>query len=78
MQLSLSRNIECLESKLVKEKKGRGHFSTVSLPTSLMEEVEKVVAGFKYWSTKTDFIREAVLEKLKEYRKELEAKKRSE
>ena len=61
---------------MVKAGKGRGHFSTISLPTSLVEEVEKIVEGFEYWPTKTDFIREAVLEKLEKYRKELDAEKR--
>jgi len=49
---------------LAKEKKGRGQFSTVSLPTSLVEEVQKIVDELRYWPSKTDFIREATLEKI--------------
>lgn len=52
---------------MVTEKKGRGEFRTVSLPSHLVEEVEKIVAEFRYWPTKTDFVREAVVEKLKSY-----------
>jgi len=56
---------------LVKEKKGRGTFRTVSLPAQLVEAVERVVRDFEYWPTKTDFIREAVLEKLEKYSRNL-------
>jgi len=59
---------------LPKAKKGRGRFSTISLPTPLVELVEKVVDNLKYWPTKTDFIREAVLEKLMRYESKLEVK----
>jgi len=51
----------------VREKKGRSEFRTVSLPASLVEEVEKLVDVLRYWPTKTDFVREAVLEKLERY-----------
>lgn len=52
---------------MAKEKRGRGEFRTVSLPSKLVEAVEKVVSEFKYWPTKTDFVREAVMEKLEKY-----------
>lgn len=48
-------------------KKRRG-FSTISLPTPLIKEVEKIVKEFKYWPRKTDFIREAVVQKIEKYR----------
>ena len=51
--------------------KGRGEFRTISLPSPLVDEVEKVVENLRYWPTKTDFVREAVLEKLEKYRNEL-------
>ena len=44
----------------------------MSLPSSLVDEVEKVVGNLGYWPTKTDFVREAVLEKLERYRREAE------
>jgi hypothetical protein len=50
-----------------KKVRSRGEFSTISLPTPLVEIVEKVVSELKYWPTKTDFVREAVLEKLEKY-----------
>ena len=61
---------------MAKLKKEKSKFSTISLPTPLVEEVERIVSKFKYWPTKTDFVREAVLERLEKYRKELEAKER--
>lgn len=51
--------------------RGRGVFSTISLPTSLVEEVERIVEEFGYWPRKTDFVREAVVQKMERY-KELE------
>jgi len=43
-----------------------------------VEEVEKVVDDLKYWTTKTDFIREAVNAKLIGYKMKFEAKERDE
>jgi metal-responsive CopG/Arc/MetJ family transcriptional regulator len=56
--------------------KNRGPFSSISFPTPLVKEIEKVVEEFGYWPTKTAFIREACLEKLERYRKLVEARKR--
>lgn len=60
---------------MVKEKKGRREFRTISLPATLVEEVERVAEELKYWPTKTDFVREAVLEKLEKYKRVVEARK---
>jgi len=60
------------------EKKARGPFSSISFPTPLIKEIEKVVEELGYWPTKTAFIREAVMEKLERYKKELEARRREE
>jgi len=49
-------------------------YSSISIPTSLLEEIEKLVKELKYWPTKTAFIREACLEKLERYHKEPEAR----
>lgn len=57
------------------KKKARGPFSSISFPTPLIKEVEKVVEELGYWPTKTAFIREAVMEKLEKHRKELEARR---
>lgn len=53
---------------------GRRPYLSISLPASLVEEVERVVEGLGYWPNKTAFIREAVMEKLERYRRELEAR----
>jgi Arc/MetJ-type ribon-helix-helix transcriptional regulator len=55
-------------------RRGRRYLS-VSLPASLLEEVERVVGELGYWPNKTAFIREAVMEKLERYRRELEARR---
>jgi len=61
-----------------KTKKGRGQFSTISLPTPLVKEVEKVVGELGYWPAKTDFVREAVVEKLDRCKREMKARSRDE
>jgi metal-responsive CopG/Arc/MetJ family transcriptional regulator len=58
------------------EGKARGPFSSISFPTALIKEVERVVKELGYWPTKTAFIREAVMEKLERHRKELKARRR--
>ena len=61
-----------------KKAKGRSLFSTISLPTPLVEEVEKVVEEFGYWPRKTDFIRDAVIQKLETCKKKLEERRQPE
>jgi Arc/MetJ-type ribon-helix-helix transcriptional regulator len=51
-------------------------FATVSLPTPLIEEIERLIVELRYWPTKTDFIREAVVEKLERFRKKPEEKRK--
>jgi len=55
------------------KKKGRGKFRTISLPAPVVDEVEKVLGKLQYWPTKTDFVREAVLEKLEKYKRNLKS-----
>jgi Arc/MetJ-type ribon-helix-helix transcriptional regulator len=59
---------------LTKDKKGRGEFRTISLPASLVEQIGIFIEEFKYWPTKTDFVREAVIDKLEKYREKLRAR----
>ena len=59
---------------MVRAEKKRGPFSSISFPTPLIKEIERVVKEFGYWPTKTAFIREACLEKLERYRKELKVR----
>lgn len=51
-------------------------YKSISLPARLMEEIAKIVKQLGYWPTKTDFIREACLQKLEKHRRELEARRR--
>ena len=51
-------------------KRKRKAFSSVSLPTPLVERVQEVVGKVGYWPTKAAFMREACLEKLDRYKKE--------
>jgi len=53
-------------------------FATISLPVRLVEEIERIVETFGYWPTKTSFVREAVVEKLERFKKELEGRKERE
>jgi Arc/MetJ-type ribon-helix-helix transcriptional regulator len=62
---------------LTTPKKGRrGPFISVSFPTPLVRDVEKIVREIGYWPNKTAFIREAIMEKLEKHGKELEARRR--
>jgi metal-responsive CopG/Arc/MetJ family transcriptional regulator len=53
----------------LKLSKKKSIFSTISLPKPLLLAVEKVIEEHGYWPTKTDFVRDAVLEKLEKYMK---------
>jgi len=64
--------------KAREKRKARGPFSSISFPTPLIKEVEKVVEELGFWPTKTAFIREAVMEKLEKHRKKLENRRREE
>jgi len=54
-----------------RRRRKQARFATISLPVRLIEEIEHIVDTVGYWPTKTDFVREAVVEKLEEFRKEL-------
>ena len=45
-------------------------FSSISLPTPLIEKIESLVKNVGYWPNKTAFIREACMEKLEKYGKQ--------
>jgi metal-responsive CopG/Arc/MetJ family transcriptional regulator len=62
-----------LEMSSVKEEKEQRVFTSISLPASLVREVEKVVEKLGYWPNKTAFMHEAVMKKVEAYKKELEA-----
>jgi Arc/MetJ-type ribon-helix-helix transcriptional regulator len=65
-------------SRREKRGKGRQPYSSISIPTRLLKEIEKLVKELGYWPTKTAFIREACLEKMEKHRKELGARRRAE
>ena len=54
-----------------KEKRAKRAFSTITLPTLLVEEVERIADEFGHWPRKTDFVRDAVMQKLERYKHEL-------
>jgi len=61
----------------VRRKRREGtRFATVSLPTPVIEEIERLIVELRYWPTKTDFIRQAVVEKPERFRKKPEEKRK--
>jgi len=66
---------------MIRREKGgkrRQSYSSISIPTPLLDVIEKLVKELGYWPTKTAFIREACLEKLEKHRRELEARRLAE
>lgn len=53
------------------KRKRRLRYSSISIPTSIVGEIEKLVKELGYWPTKTAFIREACLEKMEKHRNAL-------
>jgi hypothetical protein len=58
--------------RMPRRKRGGSEFQTISARSSLAEEVEKLVETLSYWPTTTDFVGEAIVEKLERHRKEAE------
>ncbi len=46
----------------------RAGYTVIKFPMMLMEEVEAVMDAVGYWPNITDFIREAIIHKLEEYK----------
>ena len=65
-------------AKAKEKKTKRLPYSSISIPTRTLVEVEKLVREMGYWPTMTAFIREACLEKLEKHRKDLEARRLAE
>jgi len=59
----------------LRKRRKEARFATISLPVRLVEEIEHIVETVGYWPTKTDFVREAVIEKLERFKKEQEEQK---
>jgi len=63
---------------MARKKKNRIPYTSISLPSPLVEHIEKLVRDeLGYWPTKTAFIREACLEKLEKHGVKLEVANRS-
>jgi len=56
---------------------GRMKQSTVSLPLSLIEQIDLLIEKLGYWPSRSAFVREACLAKIKEHRGELIREERS-
>jgi Arc/MetJ-type ribon-helix-helix transcriptional regulator len=50
---------------------GRMKQSTVSLPLSLIKQIDFLIEKLGYWPSRSAFVREACLAKIKEYKQEL-------
>jgi len=50
---------------------GRMKQSTVSLPLNIIREIDILIERLGYWPSRSAFVREACIEKIKEYREEL-------
>ncbi len=46
-------------------------YRTVSIPTGITDDVEKLIEELRYWPSISSFVREATLEKLKVERRNL-------
>ena len=40
-------------------------FGSVSLPTGILEAIDSLIADLRYWPSRSAFVREACLEKIK-------------
>jgi len=50
---------------------GRTRQSTVSLPLSIIKEIDLLIERLGYWPSRSAFVREACLSKIKEYKQNL-------
>lgn len=59
------------------KKRGRGVYISVSFPTPLLMEVDRVVAELGYWPNRATFVREAIMQKLNKHKKEIQERRRN-
>lgn len=52
------------EKRGKQERKVRVEFSAVSVPTPILEEIDKLIEELGYWPSRSSFVREACLEKI--------------
>lgn len=79
MKLNFKGNCRILASKFTGERrrKRRVEFSAVSIPKSILVEIDELIEGLGYWPSRSAFVREACLEKIERERKRLEELKKS-
>jgi Arc/MetJ-type ribon-helix-helix transcriptional regulator len=46
-------------------------FGSVSLPTGILEAIDALIADLRYWPSRSSFVREACLEKIRQERDRL-------
>jgi len=49
----------------------RNKYRTVSIPTGITDEIERLIEQLRYWPSISSFVREATLEKIKVERRYL-------
>ena len=63
------RRVEAGLKRPLEKEKGKNQYTVIKFPVRLIENVEAVMDVIGYWPNITDFIREAVIQKLEEYKK---------
>lgn len=59
------------EKRGKQERKVRVEFGAVSVPTPILEEIDKLIEELGYWPSRSSFVREACLEKIEAERERL-------
>ena len=52
-------------------KRKNKRYSSISLPTGIIEDIDNLIEELKYWPSRGAFVREACLEKIREERRRL-------
>jgi metal-responsive CopG/Arc/MetJ family transcriptional regulator len=60
----------------MREKETERNFGAVSISIGILEEIDKLIQELRYWPSRSAFIREACLEKIKRDRQERDKKLR--
>ncbi|MEM2170043.1 MAG: ribbon-helix-helix protein, CopG family [Candidatus Bathyarchaeia archaeon] len=60
----------------VNAKKTRIKFSAISIPAKILEEIDELIEELGYWPSRSAFVREACLEKIKHEKERLKEQKR--
>ncbi|MEM2152390.1 MAG: ribbon-helix-helix protein, CopG family [Candidatus Bathyarchaeia archaeon] len=58
-------------------RKARVRFGAVSLPLKILEEIDRLIEELGYWPSRSAFVREAYLEKIKREKEKLKELKES-